>query len=109
MKNLFLGFLLYSSFLLISCGDNDDCVPADFIATWTLQSDPDCISDSNTSITVDNSFTIIAGSTSTSVINNGLDLEVNGCTASLAGFFDLELDGDNLTANINGCSFDYSR
>ena len=108
MKNAILGLLLIISFLLTSCG-SDDCLPADFIATWTLQSDPQCSTDSNTTVTVDNSLVITAGSTSTTVMNSGIDLEVDGCTASLAGAFELELNGDNLTANISGCSFDYSR
>ena len=108
MKNVILGLLLIVSFLLTSCGSGD-CVPGDFIATWTLQSDAQCSTNANTTVTVDNSLVITAGSTTTTVMNSGIDLEVDGCTASLSGAFELQLDGDILTANISGCSFEYSR
>jgi len=112
MKNLsivFMLLLIISAF--VSCGDDDStqCTQSDFVGTYTLVGDSTCTSDN--SILAPLTFSLTAGSTDNTVLENGeedLVLTILDCNAK-DDFISYTKDGNNLTSKIGECEWTYTK
>lgn len=117
MKNNHFQILSFFILLLSSCNlfDEDDCIPADFVGTYTIDEttvDEDCNSKFEETINIQ-----AAGSNAVS-IDGGVELSINGCSAfneisgpltGLAAGDKVTVDGTTLRFQKNTCFATYIR
>ncbi len=95
-----------------SCGSDDDCAPIDWVGTYDLdESSASCIDEN---VEIAEQFVVTLGSTINTVVLDGTEVEVDGCSFNYTDpFFGLslsgELDGDELSFSGLGCSGTYIR
>lgn len=108
---ILLGFLLLTSLVFVSCGDDAACESSDWIGTYDLTSDAVCDLGDGTTVESDPVFVIEDGATAGTLMADGMEFSINedDCTADVL-FLTLSLDGDQLTTTVGPeCSFEFQR
>ncbi len=108
-KTLLLVVLASAFF---SCGSDDDCAPIDWVGTYDLDVTSTSCIDEN--VELSEQFVVTLGSTSNTIVLDGTEVEVEGCSFEFSDpFFGLtlsgELDGDELKFSGLGCTGTYIR
>lgn len=108
MKNLLFVFCAIILVGMSSCG-GDDCAAEDWVGTYTLQGESECVIDENTSISASETLIIAAG-TSSDLLIEGDNVDINQDNCSISNFITILKDGDELTSDLgSGCVFVYKK
>jgi len=108
MKSLKLLTLFFALSLAFSCSSDDDCAQSDWIGTYTL--DESSVNCTDENVSLEEQFTISAGSNSSTILLDTDEIELDGCSFEYTVFgFTLsgELDGNELDFSGLGCSGTY--
>lgn len=93
-------------FFVVACGD-DDCTQEDWAGTYTLVENS-C--EDATGVTLDSTLVLTVGGAEDEIILTGSTVIIDNCTAMDTIFgLEMELDGDELSFELLGCSAVYER
>lgn len=109
MKSIAKLFLLLIILTNYACSEKEElCTQDDWIGTYSLTSDRECVVDESESVTFEETVNITAGSTPSELIWNGDPISFNACNAT---FFVLgiELDGQKMRLTAGPCSAEYQK
>ena len=110
MNNLPVILVLSFIFLLFaSCDDPKTCTQDDFLGTYTLIGDSNCLT--NGSVSSPESLFFTAGSSEDIILENGdstLKIMITDCVAKNY-IVTYTLDGNNLTSNWDDCEWSYTK
>lgn len=105
-----LLFILTIGILSFGCKkDEDTCSQSDWVGTYEVSSttDPECVDPDDSE-----PFVIEKGSTDTTILIDGEEVEIIGCTATEIAFIipiTYKLDGDIITVDLGDCTIELKK
>ena len=87
--------------------DTGSCVQADWVGVYNL--DASTVQCSGTNTTLNEQIVFTAGSNSSTILFDGLEIPLNGCELELGLIGTATLDGSMMSLDGLGCSAIYNR